>query len=158
MIAGRVRAAAGALLACRDLGNGPTGPATPITAPTLSGAPYDLVVDAWARRGPRLLGIVVRPVQRDEQPDLNKLCGAVGAERRGLPRRGQDRNPSANGAAYERTYNVAYPSVNDASEVIASEYNVSAPPTVIIVDAKGNIVDRFLGTLSGVSADLTRLT
>jgi cytochrome oxidase Cu insertion factor (SCO1/SenC/PrrC family) len=68
----------------------------------------------------------------------------------------QDTN--INGAAYERSYSVQYPSVNDASEVIASEYNVAAPPTVIIVDAKGNIVDRFLGTLSGVNADLTRLT
>jgi len=29
---------------------------------------------------------------------------------------------------------------------------------VVIVDAKGNIVDRFLGTLAGVSADLSRLT
>ena len=47
---------------------------------------------------------------------------------------------------------------NDASEVITSEYNVISPPTVVIVDAKGNIVDRFLGTLVGVNADLIRLT
>jgi alkyl hydroperoxide reductase subunit AhpC len=64
----------------------------------------------------------------------------------------------ANGAAYERNYNVPYPSVNDASEVITSEYNVLDPPTVVIVDSKGNIVDRFLGTLAGVSTDLSRLT
>jgi hypothetical protein len=32
------------------------------------------------------------------------------------------------------------------------------PPTVIIIDTKGNIVDRFLGTLVGVSADLGKLT
>ena len=43
-----------------------------------------------------------------------------------------------------------------ASEVITSEYNVIDPPTVIIIDTKGNIVDRFLGTLAGISADLTR--
>jgi hypothetical protein len=35
---------------------------------------------------------------------------------------------------------------------------VPAPPALVIIDAKGNIVDRFLGTLSGASADLTRLT
>jgi hypothetical protein len=35
---------------------------------------------------------------------------------------------------------------------------VISPPTVVIVDAKGNIVDRFLGTLTGISTDLTRLT
>ena len=64
----------------------------------------------------------------------------------------------ANAIAYENHYGVPYPSVNDASEVITSEYNVLDPPTVVIVDSKGNIVDRFLGTLAGVSADLTRLT
>ena len=51
-----------------------------------------------------------------------------------------------------------YPSVNDSSEVITSEYNVLEPPTVIIIDAKGDIVDRFLGTLVGVSVDLGKLT
>jgi thiol-disulfide isomerase/thioredoxin len=68
----------------------------------------------------------------------------------------QDTDPDA--IAYERNYGVPYPSVNDASEVITSEYNVISPPTVVIVDAKGNIVDRFLGTLVGVNADLIRLT
>jgi hypothetical protein len=67
-----------------------------------------------------------------------------------------DTNPNA--IAYEKQYGVPYPSVNDASEVITSEYNVESPPTVVIIDNKGNIVDRFLGTLSGVSTDLTRLT
>jgi alkyl hydroperoxide reductase subunit AhpC len=65
---------------------------------------------------------------------------------------------SANGAAYERSYKVPYPSVNDSSQLVASEYNVLDPPTVIVIDAKGNMVDRFLGTLAGVSADLSRLT
>ncbi len=139
-----------------SLGNGPTGPATPITAPTLSGAPFVwsstrghvVVIDFW--------GSWCAPCNA-EQPDLNTL-GAQWAPKGVLFLGVDEQESSANGAAYERHYNVAYPSVNDASEVIASEYNVAAPPTVIIVDAKGNIVDRFLGTLSGVSADLTRLT
>jgi hypothetical protein len=29
---------------------------------------------------------------------------------------------------------------------------------VVIIDSHGNIVDRFLGTLTGVSSDLSRLT
>jgi cytochrome oxidase Cu insertion factor (SCO1/SenC/PrrC family) len=69
-----------------------------------------------------------------------------------------EQDPSANGAAYERSYKVPYTSVNDASEVIISEYNVIDPPTLIVIDAKGDIVDRFLGTLAGISTDLSKLT
>ena len=137
-------------------GNGPTGPATAITAPTLSGAPFDwsstrghvVVLDFWGSWcGPCI----------SEQPALNKLAAQWAPS--GVVFLGVDmKDTDINGAAYERNYAVSYPSVNDASEVIASEYNVPAPPTVIIIDAKGNIVERFLGTLSGVSPDLTRLT
>jgi len=139
-----------------SLGNGPTGPATAITAPTLSGEPFDwssthghvVVLDFW--------GSWCGPCNA-EQPELNRL-GTQWAPKGVLFLGVDEQESSANGAAYERHYNVTYPSVNDSSEVIASEYNVIDPPTVIIIDAKGNIVDRFLGTLSGVSADLTRLT
>jgi thiol-disulfide isomerase/thioredoxin len=137
-------------------GNGPTGPATPISAPTLTGAHFNwssthghvVVIDFW--------GSWCGPCNA-EQPDLNKLAAQWMPE--GVTFLGVDENESSvNGAAYELHYSVPFPSVNDASEVIASEYNVIDPPTVIIIDSKGNIVDRFLGTLSGVSADLTRLT
>jgi thiol-disulfide isomerase/thioredoxin len=138
------------------IGNGPTGPATPITAPTLTGAAYDwslthghvVVLDFW--------GSWCGPCNA-EQPALNTI--AKEWMPKGVIFLGVDiQDTDANGAAYERNYNVPYPSVNDSSEVITSEYNVLDPPTVVIVDAKGNIVDRFLGTLAGVSADLSRLT
>jgi thiol-disulfide isomerase/thioredoxin len=139
-----------------SLDSGPTGPATAITAPTLSGAPFDwssthghvVVLDFW--------GSWCGPCNA-EQPELNRL-GTQWTPKGVLFLGVDEQESSANGAAYERHYNVIYPSVNDSSEVIASEYNVIEPPTVIIIDAKGNIVDRFLGTLSGVNADLTRLT
>ena len=137
-------------------GSGATGPATPITAPTLSGATFDwssthghvVVLDFW--------GSWCEPC-RAEQPALNKLVTQWAPK--GVVFLGVDiRDSDAAGSAYEQDFHVTYPSVNDASEVIASEYNVIDPPTVIIIDAKGNIVDRFLGTLTGASADLTRLT
>ncbi|MHB8538145.1 MAG: TlpA family protein disulfide reductase [Candidatus Dormibacteria bacterium] len=139
-----------------SLSDGPTGPATPISAPTLSGTRFDwsstrehvVVLDFW--------GSWCGPCNA-EQPELNTLASRWAVT--GVIFLGVDENESsANGAAYERSFKVPYPSVNDASEVIASEYNVIDPPTVIIIDAKGNIVDRFLGTLAGVSADLKRLT
>ena len=138
-----------------DPGNGPTGPATPITAQTVAGAPYDwstthghvVVLDFW--------GSWCAPC-RDEQPDLNKLFTEFAPK--GVIFLGVDLNdndPSA--IAYQRDFHVAYPSVNDASEVVASEYNVIAPPELLVVNAKGTIVDRYIGTLSGVRDDLNRL-
>jgi len=137
-------------------GNGPTGPATPITAPTLSGTQFDwssthghvVVLDFW--------GSWCGPCNA-EQPELNTLASQWAPK--GVTFLGIDESESsANGAAYERSYKVPYPSVNDSSQLVASEYNVLDPPTVIVIDAKGNMVDRFLGTLAGVSADLSRLT
>jgi thiol-disulfide isomerase/thioredoxin len=132
------------------------GPATPISAPTLTGSEFAwsstrghiVVLDFW--------GSWCGPCN-EEQPALNTLAAQWTS--RGVTFLGVDENESsANGAAYEVHYKVPFPSVNDASEVIASEYNVIDPPTVIVINARGNIVDRFLGTLAGVSTDLTRLT
>jgi thiol-disulfide isomerase/thioredoxin len=140
-----------------NLGNGPKGPATPITAPTLSGAHFDwsstrghvVVLDFWGSWcGPCRL----------EQAGLNQLYTEFAPQ--GVIFLGADmREPNAvDGIAYQRDFHVAYPSVSDAGEVIASEYNVLEPPTVIIIDAHGNIVDRLLSTTTGLSADLRRLT
>jgi thiol-disulfide isomerase/thioredoxin len=138
------------------IGNGPTGPATPISGPTVTGAPYSwstthghvVVLDFW--------GPWCSPCNA-EQPTLDALA------RQWMPKGviflGVELlDTDANAIAYDRNYGVPYPSVNDASEVITSEYNVISPPTVVIINAKGDIVDRFLGTLAGVSTDLSRLT
>jgi thiol-disulfide isomerase/thioredoxin len=140
-----------------NMGAGATGPATPITAPTLSGARFDwsethghvVVLDFWGSWcGPCRL----------EQAELNHLYTEFAPK--GVIFLGVDlREPNTvDGIAYERDLHVEYPSVNDAGEVITSEYNVIDPPTIVVVDAHGNIVDRFLSTTTGVSADLSRLT
>jgi thiol-disulfide isomerase/thioredoxin len=132
------------------------GPATPISAPTLSGTDFAwssthghiVVLDFW--------GSWCGPCNQ-EQPQLNQI--AAQWIPKGVIFLGVDvQDTNINGAAYERNYKVPYPSVNDASEVIMSEYNVPAPPTVVIIDAKGNIADHFLGTLTGITQDLTHLT
>jgi thiol-disulfide isomerase/thioredoxin len=132
------------------------GPATPISAPTLSGKQFDwssthghvVVLDFWASWcGPC----------NHEQPQLNQI--AAEWMPKGVVFLGVDlQDTNANGAAFERSFKVPYPSVNDADEVITSDYNVPSPPSIVLVDTHGNIVDRFLGTLTGVTSDLTRLT
>jgi thiol-disulfide isomerase/thioredoxin len=135
---------------------GALGPATPINAPTLSGKPFKwstthghvVLLDFW--------GSWCSPC-RAEQSGLNGLYTEFTAK--GVIFLGVDlQDTNVDGSAYERDLRVAYPSVNDASEVVASDYNVLAPPSVIIINSKGKIVDRFLGTLVGVQDDLNRLT
>ena len=92
-----------------------------------------------------------------EQPELNKSRPS------GLPKGvvflGVDvQDTNVNGPRTSATSTFRIRASTTPSEVIASEYNVPAPPTVIIIDTKGNIVDHFLGTLTGLSTDLTRLT
>ena len=93
---------------------------------------------------------------RAEQSDINTLVRTYAA--RGVVFLGVDmRDDDASALAYRRDLGVAYDSVPDSSEQISASYDVSAPPTVIVVDKQGRIVDRFLGTIVGVSDDLNRL-
>jgi thiol-disulfide isomerase/thioredoxin len=137
-------------------GAGSAQRATPISAATLTGTAFDwsstrghvVVLDFW--------GSWCGPC-RAEQPTLNTLDTQWAPK--GVIFLGVDvRDDNVDGAAYERDLHVVYPSVNDADEVIVSEYNVIAPPTVIVIDTHGNIAGRFVGTTAGISGDLTRLS
>jgi thiol-disulfide isomerase/thioredoxin len=67
------------------------------------------------------------------------------------------RDDVANANAYRDTYAVPYQSVDDTTEQISADYNVDAPPTIIVVNQRGLIVDRLLGTVVGLSDDLSSL-
>lgn len=126
-----------------------------IAAATIIGSPFDwsqarghpMVIDFWASWcGPC----------RAEQKDLNALAAKYSP--RGVVFLGVDmRDDAASARAYAHDFDVPYASVSDTDERISSAYNVAAPPTVIVVDASGRIVDRLLGTVVGVSDDLDRL-
>jgi cytochrome c biogenesis protein CcmG, thiol:disulfide interchange protein DsbE len=136
--------------------SGGTSAASPISAATLTGSHFDwsatrghvVVLDFWAAWcGPC----------RAEQDSLNHLAATYTP--RGVVFLGVDmRDDNANADAFRRDYAVQYPSVIDPDETVAAAYNVPAPPVVIVIDAQGRIIDRFGGTIVGVSDDLNRLS
>lgn len=134
--------------------------ASPTAAPsisgtTLTGAAFSLaaerghpvVIDFWAAWcGPC----------RAEQSDINNLVTSYAG--RGVVFLGVDvRDDAAAALAYRHDLGVTYDSVADPSEQISADYNVAAPPTIVLVDQSGRIVNRYLGTVVGLKDSLNRL-
>jgi thiol-disulfide isomerase/thioredoxin len=158
-----VLAAAATLASCglqqglADGSGASSGPslAPPINAATITGTQFSwasvqghpMVLDFWAAWcGPC----------RAAQPELNKLHSKYAA--RGVIFLGVDvRDDNAAAVAFHHDYAVAYSSVNDGDAQISAAYNVSAPPTVIVINQHGNIVKRFLGEFNDLSAILDAL-
>ncbi len=93
---------------------------------------------------------------RAEQADINKLYAAYA--QRGVAFLGVDmRDDDASARAFEHDYHVAYASIANSQEQISAAYDVSAPPTLIVISRHGDVVGRFLGTVVGVGDDLDRL-
>jgi thiol-disulfide isomerase/thioredoxin len=134
-------------------GPGAGGPASPISGPTTTGAQVSLsmhggvtVVDFW--------GSWCGPC-RAEQPALNQLYSQY--HQRGVSFIGVDMlDDTASANAYRTDFSVPYPSVEDATGAIAAAYDVTAPPTLIVVNRSGTIAGRFLGTLVGTDAVLNQ--
>jgi len=129
--------------------------APPIAASTLSGGKFDLasarghpvVIDFW--------GSWCAPC-RAEQHDINSVVSTY--QPRGVVFIGVLlRDTPASARAYEHDLGVAYTSIDDSDERIAADYNVAAPPALVVVDQSGRIIDRLLGTVVGLRDDLDRL-
>lgn len=136
------------------------GRVSPTAAPALAGAaligaPLDItawrghpvLIDWWASWcGPC----------HAEQPQLNALDRKFSP--RGVHFLGVDFRDNADaGRAFVNEFHVPYPSVFDPGEATTAPWQIDAPPTIVIVDGSGNIRARFLGTLEGIDALLTRL-
>lgn len=138
----------------------PSSSIAPSAAPAISGALLDgaqfswssveghpLVIDFWASW--------CAPC-RAEQADVNRLYAEYAPK--GVVFVGVDmRDDTASANAYRADFSVHYQSVDDSSEQISAAYRVDAPPTIVVVDQQGVIVDRLLGTVVGLSPDLDSL-
>jgi thiol-disulfide isomerase/thioredoxin len=85
---------------------------------------------------------------RAEQPDLNALAATYPSVRF----IGDDvSDVLVNARSYVLDLKVRYPSVFDSSNVNPQAFQVPAVPTTIVLNGKGAIVGRYLGTVSGIS-------
>jgi thiol-disulfide isomerase/thioredoxin len=140
-------------IASQPPATGGGGAAAPITGQATTGAPIAVsmregvtLIDFW--------GSWCGPC-RAEQPRLDQLYATY--HPRGVTFVGVDmEDDSASGNAYRSDFSVPYQSVEDLTGSVAAAYDVTAPPTVVVVNRKGTIAGRFLGTLAGVSTALDR--
>lgn len=125
--------------------NGTTLTGQTISWSALHGHP--IVLDFWASWcGPC----------RAEQADINHLYNEYAG--RGVVFLGVDvRDDDAAALSYQRDLAVPYQSVSDASEQVSAAYDVTAPPTIVVVDPRGLIARTYLGTVVGVSDELNHL-
>ena len=138
-----------------DPGQASPVPAPPLAGPGLIGGELDIsawrghpvLIDWWASWcGPC----------RKEQPELNAMYRRFAPQ--GVHFTGVDlRDDAASGRAFVSEFQVPYPSIFDPGEETAGPWQVDAPPTIVIVDGQGRIRGRFLGTLVGIDALLSRL-
>ncbi len=69
----------------------------------------------------------------------------------------------ANAAAFERTFDIGYPSLNDPGEQVALAFHGAVPPvgipTTLLIDKSGHIAGRVVGELTyrGMRALITKI-
>jgi thiol-disulfide isomerase/thioredoxin len=126
-------------------------PAAPrVSGTTLTGAKFSLA----ALRGSVVVlnfwGSWCAPCRR-EAPDLAALATYFKTAK--VRFIGDDVQDSpANALAFQRTFNVGYPSLNDPGEQVALAFHGAVPPvgipTTLLIDSSGHIAGRIVGEVS----------
>ena len=134
-----------------------SGPVSPAPAPSLAATTTDNQhFDLGSKQGhPAVVdffGSWCAPC-RAEQPEMNQLAATYmpkGVSFVGVAVRDQTTDVQA----YRQNLHVAYPAIVDGSDGIPADWAVQAPPETFVIDAHGQIIARYFGTLGGVSAVL----
>jgi thiol-disulfide isomerase/thioredoxin len=129
-------------------GSRPAAPA--VAGATLTGGRFALAADRGSVVVLNFWGSWCSPCRR-EAPAL----AALAAHFKSAPVRfvGDDVHDSPAAAlAFERTYSVAYPSLNDPGEQVALAFHGTVPPvaipTTLLIDQTGHIAGRIVGEVS----------
>ena len=87
---------------------------------------------------------------REEQPDLNSLHAKWSA--RGVEFLGVDlRDDTKDALAFQRQFDVPYPSIADTQATLAVDYRIPSAPALVFLTAQGKVADVALGALGTMS-------
>ncbi|HUZ68791.1 MAG TPA: TlpA disulfide reductase family protein [Candidatus Saccharimonadales bacterium] len=87
---------------------------------------------------------------RDEQPDLNSLDAKWSP--RGVQFLGVDlRDNTKDALAFQRQFDVPYPSIADTQATLAVDYRIPSAPALVFLTARGEVADVTLGALGTMS-------
>jgi thiol-disulfide isomerase/thioredoxin len=138
----------------------PAGPQ--VSATTLSGTRFLLSADRGAVVVLNFWGSWCTPC-RAEAPALGQLARHFSGA--GVRFVGVDiRDDPASAEAFNRTFRISYPSLNDPSDAIALDFSGTVPPagipTTLVIDRSGRIAARVVGTVSynGLSRLITQVS
>ena len=86
----------------------------------------------------------------DEQPALNTEYATWSA--RGVAFLGVDlRDTTKPALAFQSALKVPYPSIADTNNILAIDYRVPSPPTLVFLNSQGKVADVVLGGLGTMS-------
>jgi thiol-disulfide isomerase/thioredoxin len=87
---------------------------------------------------------------REEQPDLNSLHAKWSP--RGVEFLGVDlRDDTKDALAFQRQFDVPYPSIADTQATLAVDYRIPSAPALVFLTARGKVADVALGALGTMS-------
>jgi thiol-disulfide isomerase/thioredoxin len=126
-----------------------------VTAKTLTGAGFRLSADRGSVVVMNFWGSWCPPC-RAEAPTLGQLARHFAAD--GVRFVGVDiRDNPASAEAFDQTFRISYPSLNDPNDLIALDFNGSVPPAgtpaTLVIDRTGHIAARIIGPVSYNSAE-----
>jgi thiol-disulfide isomerase/thioredoxin len=133
-----------------------------VTGKTLTGSGFRLSADRGSVVVMNFWGSWCTPC-REEAPALGQLARhfAAGSVRFV----GVDiRDDPASAEAFDQTFRISYPSLNDPNDLVALDFNGVAPPaaipTTLIIDRTGHVAARIIGPVSynSVKALLTQVS